>query len=207
MNNDQLLEEIRLRCGDPKGEDFSPPNYGRMLHRAKRIVARKYKLVQRKFSFKVTAKNNEALEDIVKVYVPSFDGETMVKVNDVDYTKAKDNKVILDSHTYDLHYDNRNLLLLYSPRSLSDDVTIFYVSDVTIEDYDEESFEPIIHTRYEEELINITTISIAKLGIAKFTGDKLKRYTNILRLYNGEPADPSLTPNVQWSVIKVWPIV
>lgn len=229
MTNDQLLSEVTLRCGDSEFKDFPKQHYERMLHRAKRSIARKYQLIQRKYSFKVTAKTEEAIKNNVSVYIPSFDAETLVLINGREYGKSARNKIrvveavediemISDAnsniedynlsaeYSYQLFYDHRNLIFNYTPRTLSDDVELYYVSDINIDDYDEESFEPIIHSRYEESLIENTVVEMAKLGIGKFTGEKADKYKNMISMYAKDGKNPSLVPNEQWIVIKPWQV-
>lgn len=66
-------------------------------------------------------------------------------------------------------------------KNAADKITIVYQA-MPDRDSDESEFE--IPTRWEEEQLDRAVVHIAKLGIAKFTEEKLEKYTRLFRLYS-----------------------
>lgn len=209
-----LLGEIALRCNDVAYKDFSKSIHERCFLRASRRVARRYHLIQRVYDFKIEIPNYENLDNDKKeerlgrnsiLYLPSFTAEYMVKINDYEYSKVK--RINANNYEYVLYRDENKILFNYSPRSKSDKIEIRYTADINIEDYDVEEIQPIIPSQYNEELISLACVEVARLGIVKFkSSEEGNKYTKVLQLYSmdEEQLNKNLIKNDDWVEIKTW---
>jgi len=208
----RIISEVALRCNDTKFTDFQSSVYERALLRASRSVAKRYHLIQRESNFNIdipigengdedSVVEEKSLIDVV-ISLPSFTSEYKVIINNLEYTKVKD---ITDDYQYTLYRDQNRIYFNYQPRTKSDSVHIRYTSDINEEDYDIEELEPIIPSQYEEELIKLTLVEIAKLGIVKFNeSSEGGKYTNVLKLYSIDERilEKDLIKDTTWAVIR-----
>lgn len=213
MDN-SLIGEIALRCNDISFKDFSKTVYEKCFLRSTRKVARRYGLIQRISEFNSIILNYDNLNEDEKttklseniiLSLPSFKSEYMVKVNNYEYTKVI--RININKYEYVLYRDENKIWFNYSPRTSNDIIELRYTSDINIEDYDIEEIQPIIPSEYNEELISLACVEIAKLGIVKYNESvEGGKYSNILRLYAIDERDlnKNLIKNDAWIEMKIW---
>jgi len=197
---DNLIDEIALRCNDAQFEDFKKSTYKSILYRVLRELARKYQLLERKISLN---NQNTNPSDWIQLKIPSFREESRINVNGVLFVKD----IALNDNTYYLKYENNKSLFNYSPKAEKDVIEIYYLCDISKEDYDLEETTPIIPKMFEEEVIGECCKEIAKLGIPKFGKEVIKgqKYISILELYSKrENLNQNLVKNNSWVTIELW---
>lgn len=87
MKSDKLINEISLRCNDISFQDFEKSVYVRALKRADRLVAKKYEIIQRAFSFRLGDMTTDTSKDI-NMKLSGFKSEYMVVVNNTPLEKV-----------------------------------------------------------------------------------------------------------------------
>lgn len=101
---DRLLSEVAVRCDDVKCVDFTKNEYGRALHRANRIIAKRYSLLVKVVSYKLSELTNDLTKDI-ELEVLDMKAENIVWVNDIRLTKRGNDLVDgWDYYSYYLDY-------------------------------------------------------------------------------------------------------
>ena len=213
LNDNRIIYRIARKCNDSAYSDFGMNEYAEELFEVKRKLARKYSILNRYYAFSVnidTEKNT--LEDAVKVPVrlnlQSFNGETIVRINGTEYKKASDQLMLdCDNEEYVLFYDSQEYLFNYTRRTASDKVEIFYTSDITIDDYDDESILPVIPEVYEDELIKNTLISMCELGVSRFEGSKLKKYERLYKINVSKREEGKQGEAESWPELKVFKVI
>ena len=211
----KLISEIALRCGDIDFKDFDYIIYENTLLKASRKTARKYELIQRVRDFEVAISIPEGedednyVDKQIKIDVPldlmSFKAEYKIIINNKEYTKVK--VVEVNQYQYVLYRNENQILFNYSPRTKSDNITMFYTADINVDDYDIEELQPVIPSQYEEELQDLATVTQAKLGASKFKGsEKGKGYYALIGLYgqNEDNYNRNLVKDTPWIQVKVW---
>lgn len=216
MDN-KIVSEISLKCGDYDCKDFQREIYEDAYLTASRKVAKRYRLLHRfftsKFEIAIPENENESeylskeIKKPIVLGVPSFYSEYNVKINGHLYIKAQS----LDDfqYRYIAYKQDNNLMFNYYPRTKSDEITMMYVADVNIEDFDED-IEPIIPSQYKEELMAFACVEMAKLGIVKFgESEKGKKYHNVFNLYRLDERnlEKNLIKDTAWVEMKIWHVV
>lgn len=214
----KLISEIALRVDDINYDDFHYGIYERVLLRASRIVARRYKLIQREYKF--TSYINvpdgedeesyieEKAKENIELSLMSFVSEYEVRINSQVYRKV--NAIEENQKQYVLYRDNNKIWFNYSPRTKEDIVDIFYTSDINQDDYDIEEIQPIIPSQYNEELIAFAITELSKMGIVKFkNSEKGQKYSNAFKVYAIDPKnlDGDLLKDNPWAEMQVWRII
>jgi len=206
-----LMNEIALRAGDSNFDDLQKNYYKKALLIAKRKVAKRYNLIQRLYTTEINIVGEEEItspnetED-VKLPMPNFVSEYQVLINDEPYTKA-DRLTIESEKEYVLERNHNQILFNYWVRSEKDVVKIYFTSDINKEDFELETEAPIIPSQYNEEVMSLALVEIAKFGIIKYSGsDKEARYVNLVKLYGMDEVslDKELIKNDKWAQIEVY---
>lgn len=101
---DRLLSEVAVRCDDVKTVDFTPNEYGRALHRANRTVAKRYSLLNKVISFKLSEYSSSLTEDVI-LDLQDMKAENSVWVNNIKLIKVSRQLVDgWDAYSYYLDY-------------------------------------------------------------------------------------------------------
>lgn len=200
MVNDKLIEEIALKCSDIEYKDFDLSIYRHAVYRGSRLIAKRYSLFQKIFNTNLQGITDN-IESDAEIDLPDFKEEVLVDVQDTVLTKVA-NK-IENTNEYYLKVIDGKLLFNYSTltKSLEDDIVIIYNSYPHIES----DTEYIIPSKYEEEWMRESIRYLAELGIAKFTGEVLEKYSRILKMnemFFDKKPDPALIENNNWTTIE-----
>lgn len=177
--NPNIISQISYRVGDSQYNDFNKENYEEALLFANKEIAKTYNILKRSFVF--TNRKNEE----IKLNIPSFRAEYRVLVEGNEYEKVspEDFQSDSDKYHYYLTQDQNQYLFNYTNKSDNDNVLILYTADIEIDDYDLDETVPMIPSKYKQEQIAKAAVSIAELGIVRFTGEKLEQYNRVLMLY------------------------
>lgn len=198
---DSLISEIALRCNDSQYTDFQRSTYEKVFYRVSRELSRKYNINNRFYNFVNTI---EDIEEPILLKITSFKTENKVVINGKPYNKSSE----LKENCYVLKYLNNQLYFNYYNKLSGDLIHIYYLADINIDDYDIEETKPIIPIQFEEELITLSLIEIAKLGIPKFgNSEKGQKYKDILSIYSKDKRELDVNLNTtenEWTVIKLW---
>lgn len=190
-----LISQLALMTDDTEYKDFGKPIYEQAILKANRNIAKKYEIVNRHYSF---VARGDGVSDI-ELTIPSYKDEYKVMVNGTEYTKEEQTELRNDEKYY-LYNNSRSLLFNYTPRSLGDEINIYYVADITLSDYDLEETTPVIPSKYEDEQLEIALIHLVQLATAKFSGGKLEKYQRLRQEYRTNPdeTDSMLLTTKRW---------
>jgi len=210
---DSLIKELALRAGDINFNDFDKYVYRKCLLTGKRIVAKRYSLVQRLFQFDSHCQLNdnelespEQTKDI-KLPLTNMISEYKVLINNEEYRKVSELNYE-SAFEYVLTRNQNSILFNYWQRHETDNVKIYFTSDINKEDSDLEEYEAIIPSQYNEEVIAFSLVELAKLGIVKYANSEKgkAKYQALFQLYNKDERslDRNLIQNKEWVAIKPW---
>lgn len=87
MDNNQLLSEVSLRCGDPEFKDFEKQIYQRAIYRSNREIAKFYGILQKVFQFTLRDMASILDNDII-LDLPDMKAEYLVSVNGNELVKV-----------------------------------------------------------------------------------------------------------------------
>jgi hypothetical protein len=210
---DSLIKEMALRSNDINFDDFDQFSYRKCLLTARRIVAKRYSLIQR--IFKLTSHcllsedelvSPEVTKDIELPFT-NFTSEYKVLVNNEVYNKV-DKLTANSEYEYVLGRDHNKVLFNYWLRNTTDEVKIYFVADINEEDSELEEYEAIIPSQYNEEIVSFALVELSKLGIVKFANSEKgkAKYQSLFQLYNRDERslDRNLIKNKSWITIKTW---
>lgn len=204
--NKRLIDILAYRCNDAYFDDFSQSVYEESMLFAARAVARKYSLLNRYYSFKANAKNESDKKAPLKLKIHSFSAETMVRVNEIEYSRTHDLR--LDGEKiYQLYYGTDCYLFNYSPRNTEDRIDLLYTADITVDDFDDESITPVIPQRYDEDLLKNALLYISELGIAKFREEKKAKYMSIYKLNSNKSTGTESGEKRTWPTLQVFKVI
>ena len=226
IGHENSISEAALRCGDELFQDFPKNIYSQAVYRAQRDVAKEYRILEREWTHTLT---QEEYDDEVAIDITplNFDYEIWVRVQSgseeqsgtpvsreykkvdqivKDYYQVKEFQRLKEGWTdvwqYAIKYDANRYTLEYTDRSVGDIITMRYVSGIVgTTDYvdDGSNIIPIIPDKFNEEVITRAVRYIAKLGIARFDGEKSNKYTKVYRLNSNQKGrDDSLERNRAW---------
>lgn len=232
---DRLLSEVAVRCDDIEFKDFVESEYERALHRANRVIAKRYSLLTKVYSFKLSDMASDIDSDMV-LDLPDMKSENIVWVNGIRMVKRSNDLVDgWDAYSYYLDYRMDKWYFNYktavgmtpsnvditdidistvmstalteresgsesSSKSMNDEITISYT---VIPDKDTDEGDYIIPSNYEEEQIDEAIIYMARIGIARFKEDKLKKYDRIFKMhYKSDDYNKFNVPSREWVEIK-----
>ena len=208
---DRLMSEISLRADDTSYDQLSKQHYRKALLVARRKVAKRYNLIQRLYSFETNLPKDldaESPNDTTDIILPmtNFISEYQVLVNDVSFTKV-DRLNANKKDEYVLERDHNRILFNYWFRGENDYVKIYFTSDINKEDFEIEELSPIIPSQYDEEVMQLALVEIAKYGIIKFSKtDKEDKYRNLFSIYgmDEKSLDKELIKNDAWVQMEVY---
>lgn len=195
-----LLGEVAFRMDDSSFKDFPQNVYERALLRANRIVAKKYEILQKVYSFTLDALTEDIDKDCL-IELEDFDKEILVAVNEVSLNKGgleltEDNQYflrILDGQRY---FNYRT-----AKKNLKDEIVIIY--KILPTETDDRKTEFVIPDKYQEELIDEVLMYLSKIGMAKFQAEKKQKYITIYNTTRKlEKIDQSVVENTQFATIK-----
>lgn len=210
-----LVKQIALRCSDPFFKDNRQEIYEEALYAVDKKLARRYSILHRYYKFESTitqpAANTDAdyIDDRKKIDIElainGFKNEYLVMINDQEYVKEPANflKKLDDSYYYHLYHSQDTLKFNYTPRTASDVVYIFYLSDPDLRDFLDEDTRPVIPVKYEDERIELAMIEAAKIAYPKFDGDKADKYLKILKIHQDEGFKTELGENK--GIVRIHP--
>lgn len=87
MNNQQLLSEVALRCGDPEFKDFEKQIYERAIYRCNREIAKYYGIFQKTLQFTLSEMAANTQDEIAFTW-SDFKSEYLVDVNGMELIKV-----------------------------------------------------------------------------------------------------------------------
>jgi len=236
--NKELISMVALNCNDVSFVDFPRIVYADVIAKTQQKLAQRYNLLERVLTFTVTddsgpilipptdfdseskvlinnirySKKEEVPNSTYKTeeyedytYGIYFQHETVLPDNGWEGPPPT-NWENIDSDAYIAPYVNNNWYLNYPNMAINDEVTIYYKS--INYNLDGQSGDIIIPEKYTDEVIRIATITMGKLGIVKFMGDKKEKYLTIIRTYNRQSVNEkqSLEKNRAWIHIKPYRI-
>ena len=88
-----LINEVALRCGDPRFEDFERDDHIRGLKRSNRKIAKKYSISTKVHQFLLRDYTGDLEADIILDEIEDMKAEFKVNVNGVDLLKKNDQLV------------------------------------------------------------------------------------------------------------------
>ena len=103
MDNNQLLSEVSLRCGDPEFKDFEKQIYQRGIYRSNREIAKFYGILQKSFQFTLQDMTNSVDSDII-LDLPDMKAEYLVSVNGNELVKVANKLESQFRYAYYLEY-------------------------------------------------------------------------------------------------------
>lgn len=201
MTDKEFISEITVRVDDIDFKDFNRSTYERMLLRAKRYVARKYRILNKVYTFELY--NDANSKEPVKLNLPEFIGEYRVKVNKVEFLRDENLSM---NNTYIIEHFNNEILFNYKPKGNKDLIQIYYTADFSDDETENENIKPILPDEYDEEVISKALVEIAKSGIAKYPDPQSKqflKYSNILKIYDTVGKKSELIRSEDWIQIQV----
>lgn len=200
---------MKYICNDPNYNEFPQSFHREALLYAKRKIARKYGLLARRYVFTCYAKDEAEKKNPVDLKIHSFDAESGIIINGNEYKRADNLRFVDDPalKQYQLYFGTQNYQFNYIPRSEADEVQLFYLADITVDDYDDESITPLVPEKYEDELLRKGLIYIAEAGISKFIGTISEKYLKIFRINSGKRVDTKLGEKQSWPDIKVFKVI
>ena len=236
------IAEVALKCGDPFFKDFPKNIYSQAVYRANRHIAKRYKILDRIWTYTNTDGNEEI--DITPL---NFNGEWLVTILPADTDEELESSTVVDSdalatsmavevntdgsytykkkkweelldtdttHSYAINYIGNRYVFKYTGAAVDDTIKIYYVSSIAaeedFEEYDDNgdtNILPVLPNKYHEESIRKAVLYMAQLGIAKFEGDKGKKYQNVLRIYTlpeDRDSERGLERERPWIVLKTF---
>lgn len=213
--NPTIISEVAMRCFDPHFEDFKPLFYEQAYVNASRNVARKYGIMERILEITETVSVPEGSTLEVEILNPiKIDMAKLVGYNDLYkmvinqrlYTRTFEDELVQGSYNYTLKDTDKGLELNFSPRLQDNTVWIYYVVVPEYSEYSDDATIPFIPQTHREELKDLMTMEIAKLGVAKFENKQQEKYRNVLSLYqiNPKELDPEKAPSKPWISIKIF---
>lgn len=194
--NHQFRFLVASRCEDQFMKDFQESEYNEACYYADRQVARKYNILYREFN--KVLEQDEA--NPIILIIPAFSAEYLVYVNGKELIKANPGKE--DSESYSLHNSLDKLLFQYEGKKKDDQITIIYLANPSLEDYNDQDLVPVIPKKYEEEQLKYAIQFIAQKGIVKFKEDKEQKYRKLLQLFGDTQVKMEYTENVQFPIIR-----
>lgn len=199
---DRLISEIAVRCDDVRMQDFTKSEYERALHRANRVIAKRYSLFQKVYVFKLSDYTNDLTTDVI-LDLSDMKSESIVWVNDIKLVK-KSNDLLqtwdINSYYLDYKNDEWHFNYLISNKSFNDEITINYIA---LPNVDSDESEYIIPSNYEEEQIEEAMLYLSTIGMARFKEDKLRKYERIYRLHkNNDDYNKFNVPSREWVEIQ-----
>lgn len=99
LNNNEIINEIALRCGDSDFKDFPISIYNQAYYRANRAVAKTYQLLQKVLVFTTKDMVTNTADDII-LDIPDFNSEILVRVNDIPLKKKGQHLEYHDRYSY-----------------------------------------------------------------------------------------------------------
>ena len=204
-STDKFIDEIALKVGDELFKDFPRKVYNQAVFRAQRELARKYGIVERKWTHTTTETEAERTNSI-DLNELSYNADIYLDVNEVRYSKVnelsqpeivnqtepvtsieRDRFEEANLREYVIRYDGDRYTLDYTNKEEGDELVLIYKADVTSEsDYDlsGDNFQAILPNKFDEEIIRMGILYIAKVGIARFRAEKSDKYTKAYRLHS-----------------------
>ncbi len=208
MTDKLFIDELAIRCDDLSFKDFNKVEYEKILNRAKREIARKYRILTKIYTFQYRNDDNTEYEPI-ELEIPGFLAEFRVKVNKKIYERSENKK--LETDTYWLEFINNKILFDYYPRSKNDLILIYYTGEFNEEELEIEGIKSILPEQYDEEIIEYAMVELGRIGVTKFTdvnSERYKKYSNILQVYRKQPGIKSeLVNSTEWKAIKPYTII
>lgn len=229
---DRLLSEVAVRCDDIRMNDFTSNEYERALHRANRIIAKRYSLLTKIWSFKLSEMSSN-LNDDIELDITDMKSENIVWVNGIKLVKKSNDLADgWDAFSYYLDYRMNKWVFNYklgiigtpnnidttnmditevmstaltdrertsndeSSKSLNDEIVISYT---VIPNSETDEGDYIIPSNYEEEQIEEAIMYLARIGIARFKEDKLRKYERIFKMhYKNDDYNKFNVPSREW---------
>lgn len=197
----ELVSDISFMCNDISFTDFKMTDYGAVLFKVQRELAKEYNILERVLFITL---QKEDLEGEIILPVDNFIAEYKVLVNNTPLTQV--NRVE-NSYEYRIYYnENHTWVFDYKTRSEDDEIEIYYTVDsIPGEEYDG---TVILPDKFYDEIIRKTANRIAKLGLIKFNdNDKERKYRKLLEITDNEKKDTDrkqLQRNDAWSTLKIY---
>lgn len=192
---ENLLEELVGRLDDKYYDNFVEDFYRQSLYKGLKQTAKKYKIFERIAAFENTEDN------FIFLRLPSFSVERAVLVNDKEYVKKDPEEVLVNDYSYSLSSEQK---FDYYPKTSKDKIVIYYLADVSIDDFDIEEISPIVDSKYREEIIVSAMLYVATTGLIKYAMSPLRsKYEMILSLYGSYKDNKDSNIENRSSLIKM----
>lgn len=195
-----LINEVALRIDDITFKDFNESIYEKALLRSNRIIAKKYDILQKVYSFTLNSVTDDTEKDGV-IDLEDFNKEILVDVNDRRLTKV--GLTLTDYGQYYIRLVDRVRYFNYKTenKNLEDEITIVYT--VLPTETDDYKTEFIIPDKYQEELIEETILYLSKIGMARFQAEKKQKYIDLFKVADKSmKANPLTTEHTQFAVVQ-----
>lgn len=193
-----ILDEIALKCGDEKYQDFDKTVYLNVLYRVINSLNKKNNILIYQHKKRYAINDKSFPLDIKSVY------EIVdIRIEGKQYilTPLIDN---LGEYQYHKQVVNNRYFISVALPEGEYEVEVLYSGIVDIEDIEDRNDIPIIPRKYEEQIIERCVIEIARIGIATHLDQAHQlKYTNILKTYQDVNIEKE---NRGWITIKVWDI-
>lgn len=210
--SDKAISDITKKLNDPEFNEFDINDYYDEFKKANREIARKYQILTKVFSFKVSDVTDDFTSDII-LNIDDLRAETAVYVNNYKLHKVSNEIKALYQYVYylelidneyhfnyilnnDVHYDEpgyditenmskameEKVYNAWKKKNSSDEVVIVYDALPNGEDFLYSYYE--IPQTYYDELIELSLFNMAERGLIKYAKtDKEAKYANVYKLY------------------------
>jgi len=222
LSNDDAISEVALKCGDPWFKDFPRNIYSQAVYRAERHIAKLYGIMDRKWTYTNTVGTSPI--DIEPLNVNGVwrvtntpSGGTEINYEEVSLDKVLDNDdsaTATTNYYYSIVYNANKYELYYTWPDTNDEITVYYTSSIagqddysTIDTNGDPQAVPVLPNKYFEEVVRHAVRYMAKLGLATFDGNKVKKYQRILQVNSrrrDEVEERGLEKSRPWIEIKTW---
>lgn len=225
LANKQLISEIALRCADTKYTDFDYNIYERALLRADREIAKKYQILNKVYQANINSNEETTLS------IDNFRAEYLVACGENQLRKVTHKIEPLMGFCYYLELVDGKLKFAYKLgdiyndleqrfNNLNDsfsascasaavidntphDIIILYTVIPNADAYTDSNY--LIPEIYDEERIEKGINYIAKLGVAKFTGDIKVKYAELFKMTNSNSDyDKNIVKDNAWVTLKTF---
>lgn len=197
-----LINEVALRLDDITYKDFTPNIYEKALFRSNRIIAKKYEILQKVYSFTLDSLTDDIEKDAV-LELEDFHKEILVDINGKRFVKA--GASLTDDNQYYIRLVDGKRYFSYKciGKKLTDEVSIVYT--ILPSETDDTKTEFIIPDKYQEELIEETIIYLSKIGMARFQAEKKQKYIDLYKLADKTiKANPQTVEHTQFATIQTY---
>lgn len=193
INNDEVISEVALKCGDPFFRDFPKNIYSQAVYRAERSIAKDYGILERLWEYT----NDIGTSPIVMPKL-NFNGAWRVVINNEEYTQKQiddvldnnDSPTASTNYFYAMIYNANQWEMYYTFPALNDEISIYYTSGIAgEEDYEPLDSDgnansiPLLPNKYFEEIIRRSVRYVAQLGIAAFDHLRGQKYEKLFQIY------------------------